>query len=744
MRTLVLLSLVLTSPLLLNAALVPGTERSVTATTNDVAAFNQTAARIATDGDRFLAVWLQTNLGSVGDIHGALVSAEGKRLSDDVLIIANADIDERRPAVAFGADQYLVVWTTASAVRGRFIARDGVMSPTFEIGTPNAVTQIQIAYTNSRFLIVYDTPSLGGFRGVLVDTNGTIMRTFVAASASATTPYTALVAANGAFHFFTAIADFNGVPNGNGYPSDVGMTDIDIEGNVSPRVVIAPATTPVFDLSATTKGNEMFVGWTTAIGIPGGTVRNVRIAPGGNSAIDVIPAENAYLHDVVADASGFLVIYGNAATKYQRRPGATEPLSLIATPAGQTAILDSANNGQRTVVIVRGAATAGFDDGPAGADLYVTRLDRMEIEPLVVSPRHQSSPDVAAAGDLRLAAWCEYIGSERRLGIIAQRLDANGEALAATGIDLHASVFHPEMPRVASNGTDWLVTWHDAGFQTLYGSRVRQNGTLVDATPFVIATGLYASSDVSVGWDGTQYVVTYIRGQFLRGLQSIIHVSLVPPAGTTITSLPLHADVGANEFPSVAGNGNGSLIVWRSGTTLRGVMLSTSGNVTPLAFAGTPPMWPASAVAWNGTTYIVAAPLAGPTGSEVQWFLVSAGGTITQPAAAFPHIDANPIYLGGYPFIDVEADATGFLLYFHGVGIEPSVYAARIGADGQLVDAPAVVGTTRGDYHPTFGAAGNIVVYARKIGHTTGELTRVFARTVTHVQGQPRRRAARH
>jgi hypothetical protein len=595
-----------------------------------------------------------------------------------------------------------------------------------------------VAFNGDRFLVTWPMETV--FRGALIDANGTVLKTFDIASSAQTRYQPITVAANGGFQFVSTITDFNGVPNDNGYPLDVGVTPIDGNGTVGARVVIAPPTTPVFDLRAVSSGTEVVVAWSTAVGIPGGTVRAVRVTSAGAGAIETIPTEEMYLHDVRLDGGGFFVIYGADTTKFLRRLGASAS-TVLAMPAAQSTVLDVASNGARTLALVRGNTRLGYDFGAAGADLYVTRLDTGESEPLVVAPRHQSLPDVAAAGELRLAVWCEYIGSERRLGIVGSRLSAEGYALDLNGIDVHASVYRPSGPRVASNGTDWLVVWVDAA--KLYGTRIAHDGTLIDPIPVVLATHLYSDSDVAVSWDGTQYVVVFLRGDYMRGLRTTVHAARVPALGAITTpelalAELLLADQGANELPAIASGPEGSLVVWRQGSFLQGMLLSRSGTITPIGFPRTPTTTRPS-VAWNQGTFLVATGFRGSFGDQIQWLLVSDTGVVSTPLSPFLNI-----FLGsnGSSSLELEAYADGFLLFWNTVGND-RVYATRIDDDGILTDPPITVGTTLSGSLPNIGATGNLVVYAHEIGHTTRQIARVYARQVYFVNGKPRRRAVR-
>jgi hypothetical protein len=738
-RPLFLLSLLFALTLPARATLVAGSEKGVTAPVPDVAAFDQSLARIASDGDGFLAVWVDRTLAGIGDVHGARLSPEGKRLGDDVLPIAVTAGEEAPAAVAFGGGRYFVVWSTVTAVRGRFVGRDGTMSEAFDIAVDQYMSgaPLQIAFNGSRFLVTWLAPEL--FRGALVDVNGTVLKTFDIASRQQTSFEAAPVAANGTFHFVSAITDFSRLPNNNGYPLNIGVTPIDADGNVGTRVVVVPPDTPVFDLRVAASGDDYVIAWSTAIGIAGGTVRAMRVSPTGLGTIETIPTEGMYLHDLAADSGGFFVIYGADTTKYLRRLG-TANSTVIATPPTENAVLDIASNGALSVAVVRGNSRYVVGWHPSGADLYLVRLNTNDLGPLAIAPRHQQLPDIAAAGDLRLAVWCEYIGSDRRLGIVGTRLSATGDPLDTSILDLQVRSNHPIGARVASNGTDWLVTWiYDA---KLYASRVARDGSLIDTTPRLIASDTYVGSDVAVSWDGTQYVVIFLRGDFFRGLHTTTCVARIPAQGPVTAPELTLSEVAPIDVVSVGSGPEGSLLVWRNFSSLRGALLSPGGTLTPVAFPSALSLTPRPSVAWNNGTFLMAAVFRLPSGlHQVQWLRVSATGVVTMPSTTFFDVDIDPP--DGYSVVETEAYGDGFLVYWKGAA-EEKVYVARVDREGLLADGPQVIGTSiGGGARPHIGATGNMVVYARRIGHTTREIARVFARTVQTVTGKPRRRAVR-
>lgn len=728
-----LLALLLSLTLPLRATLVPGSEKPVTAPRLDVAAFDQSAGKLASDGNSFLAVWISHTRGGIGDVHATQVTPAGKRVEDEPILVAATEENEDLVDIAYGGGRYLVVWSTPAAMRARFVSDDRSMSDVIEIATLTKLSQPYVAFNGNRFLVVWDAVTV--YRGALLETDGAIVEHFDVASTDLTGTQVSLVAANSAFRFVTSVVDFGGVPNSNGYPSNVGYRTIDDDGDVSSRVLVAPATTPVFDLRAVSNGSEFVIGWTTAISIPGGTVRVARVDAFGTVQVETMPTEGMYLHDVGVDPFGFFAIYGADTTKYIRRLGATQS-AVLPTPGTKTLVLDVARNSTRAVVLVKGG-TVPFDWDIDGGDLYLTPLDTGESQALAVAPRHQSSPDVAAAGELRLAAWSEYIGTDRRLSVVAARLDASGNTIDVNGIDLHANQFDRAIPHVASNGTDWLVVWHD--LDRVLGSRIAHDGTLLDAAPFVIHESTDTYTGVAVSWDGAQYVVVYLRGINFRGVHTVVHARRVTAQGAVGPELTLSTNA-SNMFPSIASGSNGSLIVWHTGTvfgatSVAGVLLSRTGTVTNLAFPETTGSGFGPAVAWNGSTYLVAARYnPEPFKTVIRWQFVSPTGVVTTPVTPFVESAIGST-------LEAEGHAGGFLLFWNG---DASLYTARLDAQGMLAEGPRFVAPVLNEFPDRVGASGNLLVYGRRIGHSTRELARVFARTIHIVSGNPRRRAASH
>lgn len=664
--------------IVLLAALLTGPERGVTTPQLDTAAFDQSNAALATDGHSFFAVWTEWNGGQTAGVFGSFVSYEGTRVGEPIRL---ADAPTSDPVIAFGAGRYLAVWNEEAGLRGRFIAPDGTLSNVMAIAPRAYGLEIQVAFNGSVFLAAWwlDT----SMHGAIIDADGNAHAPFTIPIADLRF-IGDLVAARGRFYLL--------IENGG-----IAALPVMSDGSVRTPVPIAPVSAPIIDLHAGSNGDELLVAW-----IEGAEIRSAFLSPmAGASAIESFEADRMRLQKVTND---FVLFYGTPEVQLARRGGR---VMQLATPQTRGAVTDA----ESSIVLYRG------DPYVAGGDLYVGTLDAQQFTPLVLSPRHQTHPDIAAAGDLRLAAWSEYIGSEHRLGIVAARIDADGRTLDPSGIDLHAATQYPTYPRIASNGTDFLVTWADG--HNIYASRVSHDGAVLDAQPFRVAGGIYLATMLDAAWDGRSYVVVYEKGGYFRGVYVVPTAVRVTSEGEVLAPELALDDVGPHPSINIASSGDGSLITWDGadffGAASKGVLLSRTDVMTrvDLHTLSLP------SAAWNGREFLVA----GIANHQLRWRMIDANGNVRDPLSTYiDEPDAQSVA--------VEPIDGGFLLAWRD-------HAAFVNDEGYLTDPPIETGLD------SVAAAGNTIVYAREIGDRIPAITRVFTREIARTPHQPKRRNVR-
>ncbi|HYR26943.1 MAG TPA: hypothetical protein VEU30_00670 [Thermoanaerobaculia bacterium] len=635
--------------------LLAGPEREVTPRAEGPAAFNQSNARIATDGDGFLAVWTNAE-----DVHATRLTADLRRAGD--LVVAGGPEWETDPDVEWGGSRYLVAWRSGG-IRGRFVAPDGTMSEPFGIAYGVGDDDPRIAFNGTHFLVVWTTRDTIRTRAALVDLNGTVQPAIDLGPAHEQTPR--VIAHDGSFY----------VPTAN---MEVAVTRIDANGAVdAPRILATSDFHPIWRvLIGFDETGELVATWHTVVSMF--TWR----------AGETTDLGRGYVQTLTGDT----VVFLRDAQHFVRRIGSDAERSLE-LPLHDLVTGAAMQDGE--LVFVR--QTEG--------DLYAHNESHAEL--LTVAPRHQDSPDIAAAGDVRVVVWAEHGTSYAvRIGNAAIDLGVNAP------------------PRIASSGSDFLIVWKDGG--SIYGRRMALDGTFIDAEPFVIAGNVFWDRDVT--WDGAAYRVAFTRGRQDRGgfVRAEVFVARVQD-GRAIDEVTVTAAAADHRQPVLAGAPAGTLVVWHESwwfRELRGALIAPNGAVIPLEFPDGDQMLGPAAVAANGETFVVAAQFV----SEVRWWVVSKSGVVTMPPITSAAGIRPP---DGTRGVQVVPWGERFLLLAQG-------YASFLGPVRMTATAPEQVTSDA-----MARIAGSTLAYVRPVDEAWPNITRLFVRDLSVAANSPRRRSVR-
>ena len=702
----VILGFLLSFPLL--ASIRGGPEHELTARQLDLAASNQDEARIASDGTSFLSVWSDYNNNV---ILGARLAPNGALLDTTPLTIGEGG----HPSIAWGRDRYLVTWEGFGTIRGRFVAPDGTMSPVIDLGphvTYDYLAESKVAFNGRVFLVLwYDSMAAGQRidRGAILDTDGRVTTTREIVRSERGTE-NALVAMQGTFYYMYATQN------------RLIALPVDETAQAGVPMEIAKATASAFRIRAAARNDDFAVAWTDSYTIVG-EIRFVRVTRNGAEPAETAGPELFLLYDIVADRSGYLVLYGDDIRTFARRAGSSAPAFTVRTPPPNpfARVQAAASSSARTIAVIQ--------HGAVSYDLSTSILGEDVVAPLALGPRQQQSPDIAAAGELKLVVWREAFTADNRSAVLAMRVDANGNAIDIKPIDTGGSSDGYTNVRVASDGAGWLVVWQRVG--DIEGMRIRHDGTRIDSSPVLIATQARSES-LAVSWDGQRYVVVFTRGGLFRvGLRTEVYASRVPASGEPLPAIRI-SETAWNQQVAIASGPSGSLIVWSNYESLAGALLSPTDTVTPLAF----PQGHGrrAAVAWNGDTFLVAASTWQP---ELRLLRVDANGNIRESFATVPMRSGT---FSPNTVIEAEPFGDAFLLLWNDGDLD----AAIVTREGFVAEGPAVAGRTISTYGlPGFAASGSQVVSEQTISHPTRP-SRLFLQSIewTH-EPAPRRRSAR-
>jgi hypothetical protein len=345
-----------------------------------------------------------------------------------------------------------------------------------------------------------------------------------------------------------------------------------------------------------------------------------------------------------------------------------------------------------------------------GYDVYGARvsgggtvLDSPAI-PISAMPLDDWSPRIAWAGSSYLVTWVYgALASPPLQGVFGARVDANGNLLDAPGFGIVPSA--AQGTDVGFDGTDALVLASGAG---LAGARVAMTGQVVDATPFPL--GPTTASAASIASTTTGYLVGWDDSTSGSAYEHVAN------DGTRLDPAPVSIAPTATHI-ALAGGGDGGLAAYQipDGPTavprVRARVVQTSAGAStigpeltldPPAIGSIPALGDQSHVNVASNGSIMLAVWLEPSADAASlWSLrgarVTQSGALLDPNDGFviattATLAPAPSYTGAAP--GVASDGTDFLVAWSdgrdATGIGARVYAARVTADGLVVDTSGI------------------------------------------------------
>ncbi len=344
----------------------------------------------------------------------------------------------------------------------------------------------------------------------------------------------------------------------------------------------------------------------------------------------------------------------------------------------------------------------------ANPDIYGARvsqagvlLDTNGIAICTTSIGEMHSPSVAYDGYNFLVVWVNDRPGTNLWDIYGARVDKYGFVLDTNGFAISAETLWQEKPKVAFDGTNYLVVWDDFRFgihyQNIFGARVSQSGVVLDTSGFAIATAPGVQTLGSLTFGVTSYFVVWEDDRYG------IYGARVSPEGVVIDTvgIPIFAAPRDQYRPSIA-FGNGKYLVafendvggiydydiYCSRVTQAGVVLDTTGIALTQTKANDQL---APAVAFDGTNYLVV--WEDERDYHIWGMRVGQTGTVVDPTGIA--ISRTP---GGYP--SVAFDGTNYLIVWHGRdnNTDDDIYGVRMNQEGIVLDTNGIaISTAPGD-----------------------------------------------
>ena len=234
----------------------------------------------------------------------------------------------------------------------------------------------------------------------------------------------------------------------------------------------------------------------------------------------------------------------------------------ISTARGYQGNPDVAFDGNSFLVV--------WDDSRTGSmDIYGTRVSRTGAVlnrrgfTITKARNEQTDPSVAFDGTNYFVVWEDSrSGSE---DIVGTRITTESKVLDPGGLWISRGVGPLARPRVAFGVRNYLVTWTKwRGSQTdVYGARMRPDGVVLDPGGIPISVARNDQSEPKVAFDGTNFLVAWDDG---RGKTVDVFASRVSEIGSVWdpAGRPIARGVDNQYSLGVAFNGANYLVAWES------------------------------------------------------------------------------------------------------------------------------------------------------------------------------------
>ncbi|WP_224362109.1 hypothetical protein [Hyalangium versicolor] len=254
-----------------------------------------------------------------------------------------------------------------------------------------------------------------------------------------------------------------------------------------------------------------------------------------------------------------------------------------------------------------------------------TRINRdggvLDVPALVLAAtsRERQSPAVSSNGTDYLVTWMDFrtgnwdIYGARVLGSGA----SSAAVLDANGFVVSSHDGFQNYPAVGSDKTDYFVVWRQDpnGRGDVYGARVSSaTGQVLDTSGIAIATNAVEHYTPRVAFNGSDYLVVWAELQSATSWD--IHGARVKRDGSVLDKNSIAiSSLGAEQYePDVASDGNGFFVVWtdyrtRTNYDIYGTRVSAEGAVLDgdgLALCTETVQEASPKVAFDGTNYVAA------------------------------------------------------------------------------------------------------------------------------------------
>jgi hypothetical protein len=271
-----------------------------------------------------------------------------------------------------------------------------------------------------------------------------------------------------------------------------------------------------------------------------------------------------------------------------------------------------------------------------------------------------------------------------------------GEFLIDTNVVYTPEANSQHNPSIAFDGTNYLIVWvddrptWDYGF---YGARVDQAGNVLDPVAIAISSELYSQIiGMAVAFDGANYLVTWCYGY-----SGAIMGARVDTAGTVLDTADICIIGLASTYLtdlSIAFDGTNYLVVYCEGfgwvNTINGIHVDTSGNFLGTIHGIAVSQWLDDPhVVFDGTNYLVVCGANGNGDWDIYGARVDTSGAVLDTVGIAISTAANDqtnpsVAFDGSNYLVVWED------YRSGSSLASDICGAKMNTSGVMIDSFAI------------------------------------------------------
>jgi hypothetical protein len=413
---------------------------------------------------------------------------------------------------------------------------------------------------------------------------------------------------------------------------------------------------------------------------------------------------------VTFDGTNYLVVWSDLRSGNGDIFGArvTRDGTVIDT-SGLTLVVDAAEQAAPAVVYDGANVLLVWEDTRSDlfGDIYCARItsEGAVLDPsgfLVSGATNWQGSPAAALGDTDVLVVWHDARTSSFTDVYGARVTRAGEVLDPAGIGISTVEAYQWFPRVAFDGTNYLVVWQDEhGHGLIYGARVGSDGRVLDPQGFIVGAAEDMASP-AVAFDGTHSVVVWNDAR-TGPADPNVYGARVNGDGIVLDSQSITVSAAATpqERPVAACDGSELLVVWdetgESGRHIRGVRLTTGGTIldtTSIRISPPDGYRACASIAYGTSEFLVAWEDGFASNRDVRGARVSPSGEVLDSAGILISEQT-----GTQCAPATASDGTDFLVAWQDWrNGSYDIYGARVSRTGTLLDTAGIaVCTNAGD-----------------------------------------------